>query len=289
MISIKKMFVPILTVALISVGSGTFTAKAAEDDFIQENPWDNGFENVTNETPSSLVADSSEVFWGEKAEEDFERLQRESEMDKQIYESQLREGEDDFYSSLLPETSLLETPSVELSSEQASTKSQFRAQFRTMALAMGSSFSLPLAGNYMYHSLQDNPSAKLSPAGSGTSNALSNTRFYTDVSIPIAENIDVGHKNGRTSVSGTGSKATSISNSGLDFYLTIGKIGYEWAAGKQSNGTWKVVIRFHDTYNYEHIYEKRSSFPGNAIDTINNYAAKGQNSGAIVGYPVHIT
>ena len=204
-------------------------------------------------------------------------------MDKKIYEIQSKKEDDEYF-----QLTQMQPSYSPLAETAASTKSQYRTQFRSMALLMGA-LDTPLAGNYLNHSLQDKPTAKLSPAGSSTSNALSNTLFYTNVSIPIAKNIDVGNKNGRKSVSGINDAATTVGNSGLDFYLTLGKVSYEWAAGKQPNGTWKVVIRFHDKYNFEHVYNKRTKFPYNFIDTINNYAVKGQNTRAIVPFPVHIT
>ncbi len=168
----------------------------------------------------------------------------------------------------------------------ASTKSQYRASFTTVALYLGT-INLPFAGSAMLHSLDDDPDNVYYDVGSGRSNAWSLTSAYTEYSIKIAAAIDAANKNGKTAVSGTGSFATSAGNAGLDFYLALGKVTYIWGAFKNSSGKWDVSINTYDLYDFENV-KVPNSFPDNIIAIANNQAKDAQDAGAIVPYVNYI-
>lgn len=168
------------------------------------------------------------------------------------------------------------------------TKSWYRTQFNTLALAMGS-YNAVTAGQHLKHSLQDKPADKDYGVGHKLSNGFSKTKVYTEISIPMAKEIDKAAKAGKTAVGAFDkSSATSISNSGLDWYLTIGKFSYDWMAEKVSSKKWKVYIGIHDTYNYEAVHPLPKDFPTNLITLVANHAANAQKAKAIVPYQIDI-
>lgn len=167
-------------------------------------------------------------------------------------------------------------------------KSWYRTEFTTLALTMGA-LNAPTAGNFLKHSLQDKPKDRSYAAGSSKSNGFSNTIAYTEISIPMAKAIDAANKAGEKATGAFNkSKATSIANVGLDWYLTIGKFSYDWMAEKQSNGKWKVYIGIHDVYDYTKSKKIPQNFPSNLITLVANHAADAQAAKAIVKYKVDL-
>ena len=238
-----------------------------KEGFVDQNPWENNFKDVELQE-----VDLNEFYNEEEALRVFEEIE----------EIKNAATSNESVIILKPEINNISISPLALKS-----KSWYRAEFTAFALYAGT-LNLPTASNYLYHSLQDNPSDRINPVGSGHSNALSLTRMYTDISRPMASAIDTANRNGRTSVGNSGSTATSVANVGLDFYLTYGLISYQWGASKLSNGTWAVNIVITDVYDYQTIKKANmaTSFPQKYIDLANNHAADAQSVGAIVPYDV---
>ena len=68
--------------------------------------------------------------------------------------------------------------------------------------------------------------------------------------------------------------ATSIGNSGLDFYLTVGKFSYDWMAENNLEKFLKVYIGIHDTYDYDKVDPLPSAFPTKYITLVANHAKR---------------
>ena len=89
----------------------------------------------------------------------------------------------------------------------------------------------------------------------------------------MAQQIKKTNSQGGNVIGGMGKSATSIGNSGLDFYLTVGKFSYDWMAEKQpGKSSWKVYIGIHDTYDYDKVDPLPSAFPTKYITLVANHA-----------------
>lgn len=223
-----------------------------KEGFVEVNPWENNFNSIPLNN-STLRDDATDtvIYTEEEAKKVFNELRKQQEIGSSVQPT-------------LDANNYIETMALK-------SKTWYRTEFKAMALYAGT-ISLPTAGNYLYHSLQDNPSDRLNGIGSSHANALSLTRMYTEISKPMAEAIKTANSKGQTSVGYQSSYPTSVANVGLDFYLTYGKITYSWAAVKQSNNSWLVSISIYDKYNYETIEEAdiSSGFPQKYIDLANN-------------------
>lgn len=238
--------------------------------FVEENPWESNFVDVDIQNFDLNTIENYEIYSEEEAKEVIEKIQ-ELQNNASSNESIMFNNQQENDLSISP---------LALKS-----KSWYRAEFKAMALYAGT-INLPTSGNYLNHSLQDNPSNRTNGVGSGHSNALSLTRMYTTISVPMASEIDKAKAAGKTSTGGSGSIATSVSNVGLDFYLTYGRVAYTWGASKLSSGSWAVNIVITDTYDYAKIKKVSTTFPQNMIDLANNHAADAQTAGAIVPYNI---
>lgn len=279
----------VLTVSLVLPGAASAQSNTPKDmsqDNYLINPWTKLKVYYNEESPSqrSLSAQpTGEIFNGEEAVLILNKLktsmadatnQSNSQDTNQKYEQLLSQHN----TSALNNSNQLQP--------FAQTKAWYRTEFTALAYTFGV-FSCPTAGNFLLHSLQDNPSDRNYEAGSSLSNGLSLTTSYTEISIPMAAAIDQAHAKGDTYVGGSGSHYTSAGNAGLDWYLTLGKYKYLWAAEKQSNGKWTVYININDKYDYDTIDPLPSSFPASAIALVSNHAADAQDAGAIVPYWSH--
>lgn len=236
--------------------------------FVEENPWDNGFKSIYNISSDEITI--IEVYSEEKAQQVFEDIEKMKH--RENYDPSNFINKDENTNKVLRASSL-------------QSKAWYRAQFKTLALTAGT-LNLPTAGNYLYHSLQDNPTNRTNNIGSGHANALSLTKMYTTISVPMATAIKKANREGKTYVGGNSSIQTTVENVGLDFYLTYGALTYSWGASKLKDGSWAVNIVIYDTYDYLKIKKINRPFPYNLIDLANNHAADAQTAGAIVPYTI---
>lgn len=261
---------------LLCINSPVFVSASdfeLKEGFVEKNPWLNDFNDIDTQDLELNKIENVEIFSEQEAKEVIEEIKKIQTSDDSI--------------DLINSSNLLikENNNFMSQAEPLSTKSSYRNQFKAMALHAGT-IDLPTAGNYLYHSLQDKPANRTNQVGSSHSNALSLTKMYTSISVPMAKAIDKAKASKKTYAGGTGSFATSITNVGLDFYLTYGKIDYTWGSSKLSSGKWAVNIIITDTYDYQTIKKVSSSFPQKMIDLANNHAAKAQEAGAIVPYKI---
>lgn len=287
----KKIFSKLIlsSVLMGTVFSSPFLASAEENDgtyllnhdadgtlkegFVEENPWENNFKGITlkqSKTNGEII--DYTPYSETQAEQVFEDLEETEKMAPEASEALINDN-------ILAVNSLIIEPAA------LKSKTWYRTEFKALALYAGT-ISLPTAGNYLNHSLQDDPSNRLNNVGSGHANALSLTKMYTTISKGMANEIDAAHKAGKKSVGGQGSIATSIGNVGMDFYLTYGKVSYSWAAVKETKKEWFVNISIIDVYDYGKIKKVSTGFPQKYIDLANNHAADAQKAGAIVKYNI---
>lgn len=275
----KKLFKMLILSALISsllVSAATAETRQVESNssYHATNPFNNVSTNISDISPIMNIQ------YGDEARSVLNMLKKEG---TRSYFNSQSEVTDFKYQELLRRNSSQPYNLI----QPTNTKAWYRAEFTALALAMGA-LSCPTAGNHLFHSLQDDPDDRTYPAGHSLSNGFSLTSSYTEIAIPMAAAIDAAHASNKTIVSGTGSHYTTAGNAGLDWYLTIGKYSYIWAAEKNSNGKWTVYVNINDKYDYETIYPLPSSFPQNLITLVTNHAADAQEEGAIVPYWIHM-
>lgn len=261
--------------------NGTTHANENNSSFQNENPWENNFRGIDK---STVIFDEQNLLYDEKAEEVFERMKYENEQAKKDY-PRMSEADREYMETAEKLYNLNNSMGI---TPMNFSKAWYRTEFTALALAMAH-YGAPRAGNFLGHSLQDYPSSRSYPAGSSLSNDFTWTPIYTEISIPMAQAIDIAESQGRHFVADSDSDATSIGNAGLDFYLTFGKFNYEWSAGRNSsNGSWDVYINLNDRYDYERSKSIPSSFPHNFIQLVVNHAADAQAAGAIVPYMTNV-
>lgn len=256
-----------------------------KEGFVDRNPWESNFKSYDLNRP--LFNKIEYRPFTEKEIEEF--ILKFQEQNKESNKNNISLLDEEFNELVEKYKKNPEFLNTELLSVQplSMSKSWYRNEFKALAFYANAYLSLPTASSYLYHSLQDYPSNRYNYAGSSHSNAFSWTRLYTDLSIPMANQIKLAKQQGKTSTGGTTSAQTSVSNVGLDFFLTYGKIDVSWSAQKRSNSNvWDVWIVISDIYNYDKIKKISSPFPQNLIDLANNHAANAQAAGAIVPYYV---
>ncbi|WP_257131969.1 hypothetical protein [Bacillus toyonensis] len=243
-----------------------------------KNPWDG--KSQTFKVTEPVETGSSKIVYGDEAKAIGDKLKKSQASAAENYNIMQQE------SSL---NSLNNTQSNMAPIQRAAlnSKSWYRSEFNALAIAMGT-LDCPTAGNFLKHSLQDNPGDRKYPVGSSLSNAFSLTKIYTQISVEMAQQIKKTNSQGGNVIGGMSkSAATSIGNSGLDFYLTVGKFSYDWMAEKQpGKSSWKVYIGIHDTYDYDKVDPLPTAFPTKYITLVANHAANAQQAGAIVPYYV---
>lgn len=279
----------VIAISLVLPGAASaqsITSKDISQSNYLINPWTKEKVYYNEESPSqiSLLSNqpTSEIYSGEEAKLILDKLKASS--SDEINNSNSEETDLKYQLLLSQNNTSLNNPN--LIQPYAQSKTWYRTEFTALALTFGT-LSCPTAGNFLLHSLQDNPSDRTYEAGTSLSNGLSKTSSYTEISIPMATAIDKAHAKKETYVGGTGSHYTSAGNAGLDWYLTLGAYSYIWAAEKQSNGKWTVYININDEYDYDTIDPLPSSFPANAIALVSNHAADAEVAGAIVPYWSH--
>ncbi|MCY9517832.1 hypothetical protein [Paenibacillus apiarius] len=248
--------------------------------FLGTYPWNNNFKDFTITESQSI---SSDILYDDEAKAVLDKIKEENNRALQEYDNIKKEEQ-----AYLQQLQMFRITNINSEIRPlAQSKSWYRTEFTALALTFGI-YDCPTAGNFLLHSLQDKPEDRNYPAGSSLSNGFSRTSSYTEISIPMASAIKKANSDGKSFVSGSGSHYTSAGNAGLDFYLTIGKYSYNWAAEKKSNGSWKVYININDKYDYDTIDPLPNSFPANAIALVSNHAADAQRAGAIVPYFIHM-
>ncbi|MFD2117174.1 hypothetical protein ACFSTH_13995 [Paenibacillus yanchengensis] len=244
------------------------------------NPWNNEKVYYFDEEPSnsnkasSLVESNSEILYEEDARKVLESIKAENEESLGMNYLSIVENEFNNINNLVQPFALQSTL-------------WYRAEF-TIVAASFNTFAWDKAAGFLRHSLTNSPAVKSYAAGTPYSNSFSNTTSYTEISIPMALAINKAHSQNKTVVSGTGSNTASANNAGMDWYLSINKYNYSWAAEKESNGKWTVYINISDKYDFETVKNVPSNFPQNLIDTINNHAADAQQVGAITPYYIQL-
>lgn len=272
----------IFTTTLI-IPSTSFAAKQTKNQQVH-SPWEESKDLIFTKDKGNIEINNTNTLYNDNAIELFKDLEESSNQAKQ--DQNIVDKQFDNYQIQLNNT---EINSLSNKATTQSTKSIYRGKFQLLALSMGTkTVNLPIAGDLLYHSLQNNPSDRDYQTNSKYAKDFSVTKSYQDISIKMANKIKKAKKAGLKGVGENGlSEIASAKTGGADWYLAINKYSYDWAAMDQGGGTWKIYIGIHDTYNFENIKNVNSTYL-KPVQLVNNDAVKAQKAGAIVPYRVNI-
>lgn len=172
---------------------------------------------------------------------------------------------------------------IEDNAEQraAITKAVVRAEFAAV-VSGGELLGYTTAAKFLDHSLQDMPENLSFGIGSYYANQV----LYADeIQREIQSFIEYADEKNQAAWNKTSSVTL---NSTTDLHLAYNRVSYN-IAGTKTDGIWSLVIKIHDTYDFEKQDWKNFMTDNAAVTALNNYAAYAQTIGAIVPYDISVT
>lgn len=150
-----------------------------------------------------------------------------------------------------------------------------------LVVAGGNALGYTTASDYLEHSLQDNPGDLYYLSGTKYATQIYNSSEFAQIRSSFLSKVK-----GTSHIEYYMSGSTTLSST-TDLKLAYNKVAYT-VDGRKNNGVWTVTVTFTDTYDFEYQPWKNAMTNSALVTILNNYAASGQNIGAVVPYDIKV-